>query len=203
MQRSLLLATIIFAGARAAGGQVQSGAADPNLWLEDQRGARALAWVNAENAKTSAVLEKDARFAALFRDALAVAQASDRIPYAEFLGGELFNFWQDSAHVRGIWRRTSLASYRSASPQWTTVLDLDSLARVEKANWVWKGADCAAPADRRCMIALSDGGEDAVTVREFDLGTRSFVKNGFVLPTGKQRFAWVGEDTLFVSREWN
>jgi prolyl oligopeptidase len=203
MQRSLVLATIVLAGARAGSAQVQTGAADPNLWLEDQRGARALAWVNAENAKTTAVLEKDARFAALFRDALAVAQASDRIPYAEFIGGELFNFWQDSAHVRGIWRRTSLSSYRSSSPQWTTVLDLDSLARAEKANWVWKGADCAAPADRRCMIALSDGGEDALTAREFDLGTRAFVKEGFVLPTGKQRFAWAGEDTLLVSREWN
>src|SRR5262249_2169656 len=154
--------------ARAAAAQVQTGAADPNLWLEDQRGARALAWVNAENAKTTAVLEKDARFAALFRDALAVAQASDRIPYAEFIGGEPFHFWRDSAHVRGIWGPPSLASYRSTSPQWTTVLALDSLARVENANWVWEGADCAAPADRRCMISLSDGGEDALTAREFD-----------------------------------
>jgi prolyl oligopeptidase len=204
MQRSILLATILVAGACAVGAQGQAGAAaDPNLWLEDQRGARALAWVNAENAKTSAVLEKDPRFAALYRDALAVAQASDRIPYAEFISGQLFNFWQDSAHVRGIWRRTSLSRYRSADPQWTTVLDLDSLARAEKANWVWKGADCAAPVDRRCMIALSDGGEDAVTVREFDIGTRAFVKDGFTLPLGKQDFAWAGQDTLFVSREWN
>lgn len=175
---------------------------DKFLWLEDQHGSRAMAWVNAENAKTTAVLEKDPRFAPLYRDALGVAQASDRIPYAEFLGGDLYNFWQDSAHVRGIWRRTSLASYRTASPQWTTVLDLDSLARAEKANWVWEGADCAEPAERRCMISLSDGGEDAVTVREFDLGTHAFVKNGFVLPHGKQRYSWVGQDTLLVSREW-
>jgi prolyl oligopeptidase len=204
MQRSISTFVAALVAAHAVGAQVQSATpADPNLWLEDQRGARALAWVNAENAKTSAVLEKDARFAALFRDALAVAQASDRIPYAEFIGGALYNFWQDSAHVRGVWRRTSLASYRAASPQWTTVLDLDSLARAEKANWVWKGADCAAPADRRCMIALSDGGEDAVTVRELDLSTRSFVKDGFTLPLGKQRFAWVGQDTLLVAREWN
>ena len=145
MRRTFTLTMLVLAVARTAGAQVQSGAADPNVWLEDQRGARAMAWVNAENAKTTAVLEKDPRFAALYRDALAVAQASDRIPFARFLGGELFNFWQDSAHVRGIWRRTSLASYRTAQPQWTTVLDLDSLARAEKANWVWRGADCAIP----------------------------------------------------------
>lgn len=194
---------IVGTGIVNAQSKPRSSQSDPFLWLEQQTGARAMAWVKAENAKTTAVLEKDPHYAANYRDALAVAQASDRIPYADWLGGELYNFWQDSAHVRGIWRRTNLASYRSATPQWTTVLDLDSLARAEKANWVWEGADCAEPAERRCMIALSDGGEDALTVREFDVGTRDFVKDGFVLPHGKQRWAWVGEDTLLVSREWN
>ena len=206
-RRSIRCFVLALAASRVAGAQSQSGrpvgAADPYLWLEDQRGARAMAWVAAENAKTMAVLEKDTHYAALYRDALAVAQASDRIPYASFIGGQLYNFWQDTAHVRGILRRTTLASYRTASPQWTTVLDLDSLARAEKATWVYHGIDCAAPAERRCMIALSDGGEDAVTVREFDLVARRFVRNGIVLPRGKQRWAWVGEDTLLVSREWN
>jgi prolyl oligopeptidase len=207
IRRSIRFAVLSLATAHIAAAQNQSGRAsssdDPYLWLEDQRGARALTWVAAENAKTTAVLEKDPRYPALYRDALAVAQASDRIPYARFVGGQLYNFWQDSAHVRGILRRTTLASYRTTAPQWTTVLDLDSLARAEKANWVYQGMQCAAPAERRCMIGLSDGGEDAVTVREFDLATRRFVPNGFVLQRGKQRLAWVGEDTLLVSREWN
>jgi prolyl oligopeptidase len=205
-RRSLFLALTLSALTRASA-QTQAGASsspsDPYVWLEDQRGARAMAWVATENAKTTGVLEKDPRFASLFRDALAVAQASDRIPGVRFIAGQLYNFWQDSAHVRGIWRRTTLASYRTASPRWTTVLDLDSLARTEKANWVWEGADCALPAERRCLLSLSDGGEDAVTLREFDLATRSFPKNGFILPHGKQNVAWVGEDTLLVSREWN
>jgi prolyl oligopeptidase len=194
-------------GADAARAQQQASgsrpADDPYLWLEEQHGDRAMSWVRAENAKTTAVLEKDPRFARLYSQALAIAQSKDRIPYARFIGGQVYNFWQDSAHVRGIWRRTTLASYRTAAPQWTTVLDLDSLARAEKANWVWQGEDCVLPAERRCMIALSDGGEDASTVREFDLGTRTFVNDGFVLPHGKQSFAWRGEDTLLVSREWN
>ena len=75
MTRSSLALTVAFlAAARfAAAQQPQSGTRglppDDFLWLEDQRGARALAWVNAENAKTTAVLEKDPRFAALYRDA--------------------------------------------------------------------------------------------------------------------------------------
>src|SRR5919107_111551 len=211
--RALIL-PLALACARVAGAQATpapppaartaaDSASDPYLWLEDQYGPRSMAWVKAENAKTTAVLERDPRFASLYRDALAVAQSRDRIPYARFLNGQLYNFWQDSAHVRGVWRRTTLASYRTASPQWTTVLDLDSLARAEKGNWVWEGAECAEPAERRCMISLSDGGEDAVTVREFDVGTRKFVSGGFVLPKGKQRLSWVGSDTLLVAREWN
>jgi prolyl oligopeptidase len=176
---------------------------DPFIWLEDQYGDRSMAWVKAENAKTVAVLEKDPVFDTLYQQALEAAQTPDRIPGVQFLAGQLYNFWRDSAHVRGIWRRTTMASYRTTSPEWTTVLDLDSLARAEKANWVWKGASCAQPAERRCMLSLSDGGEDAVTIREFDTGTRAFVPNGFVLPRGKQRLAWLGADTLLVSREWN
>ena len=178
-------------------------AADPYRWLEDANGDRAMAWVKSENSKTTAVLEKDPRFAGIFKSALTIAQSSDRIPYATFMAGALYNFWRDSTHVRGIWRKTTLASYRTKSPVWTSVLDLDALAKTEKANWVWHGADCVQPAERRCLLSLSDGGEDAVTVREFDLTTRTFPKDGFALPKGKQTVAWSGPDTLFISREWN
>ncbi|MCC6771228.1 MAG: S9 family peptidase [Gemmatimonadaceae bacterium] len=171
-------------------------------WLESMHGDSAMAWVQTENARTATVLEADPRYASIYKAALDMAQAEDRLPYVSFLGGELYNFWQDSAHVRGIWRRTTLASYRSASPAWTTVLDIDSLARAENANWVWQGSDCARPGERRCLLMLSDGGEDANTVREFDVVSRTFVTDGFVLPKGKQRLAWVSLDTILVSREW-
>jgi prolyl oligopeptidase len=176
--------------------------ADPFLWLEDQRGARALAWVEAENAKTLGVLESDPRYAGLYADALTIVQAQDRIPFPRFLQNQIYNFWQDADHARGIWRRTTFAGYTSPSPHWTTVLDLDALATAEKANWVWQGADCYWPDERRCLISLSDGGEDARTVREFDLTTQRFVAAGFVLPHGKQDTAWESSDALLVAREW-
>lgn len=176
---------------------------DPYVWLEDVHGARAMEWVKAENAKTSAVLEKDPRWETIYNAALAMAQAQDRLPYVSYIGGELYNFWRDSVHVRGIWRKTSLESYRTASPKWTTVLDLDAVAKTENANWVFHGYTCQQPAEKRCLISLSDGGEDASTDREFDLVSRSFVKDGFSLPKGKQRIAWTSQDTILVSREWN
>jgi prolyl oligopeptidase len=176
---------------------------DQFIWLEELNGARAMAWVKEQNAKTLAVLQNDPNFSTLYADALKIAQAKDRIPVPSFIGGQVYNFWQDTDHVRGIWRRTSHADYAGATPTWTTVLDLDALARSENANWVWKGADCVWPAENRCMISLSDGGEDAITVREFDLSGATFVDGGLLLPRGKQRFAWESGDTLLVSREWS
>jgi prolyl oligopeptidase len=189
--------------ASLASGQASGSPADPYLWLEQVNGPRAMSWVRAENAKTVGVLEKDPRYAVLFQQALTIVQAKDRIPAPSILDGAIFNFWQDAQHVRGIWRRTSFESYRSAAPQWLTVLDLDALAATEKANWFLTGVTCAEPQERRCLLSLSDGGEDAVTVREFDLGSAAFAPAGFVLPHGKQRAAWEDDDTLLVSREWN
>jgi prolyl oligopeptidase len=177
--------------------------ADPFLWLEDVNGARAMTWVKAENAKTLAVLQTDSRFAPLYAQALEIAQAEDRIPEPTIITGQVYNFWQDNDHVRGIWRHTSISDYASASPAWTTTLDLDALSRTENANWVWKGTDCAWPAETRCLIFLSDGGEDATTVREFDLSSGTFIKDGFILSHGKQSTAWENPDTLLVSREWS
>jgi len=176
---------------------------DPFLWLEDVHGDRAMTWVKAENEKTLAVLEKDPRYAGLYADALAIAQARDRIAFPAMINGAVFNFWQDETHVRGIWRKTTVASYATATPRWTTVLDLDALAKAESSNWVWEGENCVFPAETRCLIALSDGGEDKQTIREFDLTTNHFVKGGFALPKGKQNAAWEDANTLLVAREWH
>ncbi len=176
---------------------------DPYQWLEDKDGAQSMAWVKEQNAKTLPVLEGNAHYQALYNDALAIAQAKGRIPYPDTLGDAIYNFWQDDQHVRGIWRRSTPASYASSSPAWTTVLDLDAISSTENANWVWKGANCEWPAQTRCLISLSNGGEDAVTVREFDLATSEFVKGGFSLPTGKQNVAWENANNVLVARAWS
>ena len=64
------------------------------------------------------------------------------------------------------------------------------------------GATCAEPAEQRCLLRLSDGGEDADTVREFDVSTARFVTDGFTLPRGKQQVAWESPDSVVAAREW-
>ena len=177
-------------------------ATDPYIWLEDKDGAKALAWVEAENAKTLPRLQNDPRYATFYQEALAIASAKDRIPMPDQRFGRIYNFWRDADHPHGIWRWTSAADYASATPNWTTALDMDALGKAEGKQWVFKGATCLRPEERRCLVALSAGGEDAVTYREFDLATGAFVDGGFVLPTSKQNAAWIDKDTLLVARDW-
>jgi prolyl oligopeptidase len=176
---------------------------DPYVWMEEIEGARALDWARAENARSLPQLQNDPRYAGLYADALKIATAKDRIPSVYFAGdGSLRDYWQDAEQVRGVWRTTSLDSYRSGKPDWRPILDVDALTKAENANWVWKDADCLRPDDRYCLVSLSNGGKDAVEVREFDTHAGKFVEGGFRLPEGKHRFAWIDKDTLFVVTDW-
>lgn len=178
---------------------------DAHLWLEEVEGAEALAWVTAQNNRTLTALQADPHYAANEAAALDVLNSSERIPYGSVRDGLVYNFWQDATNVRGLWRRTTLASYATETPEWETIVDFDKLAADEGANWVYKGANCFRPAPGakyRCLVSLSDGGKDAVVNREFDLETKTFVDGGFVTPEAKQGVAWAGADTLLVATDW-
>ncbi|MDB5474852.1 MAG: prolyl oligopeptidase [Phenylobacterium sp.] len=176
---------------------------DPFAYMEEIEGKRALDFAKAENARSLPQLQTDPRYAGLHADALKIVTAKDRIPNVALAGdGSLRDLWQDQDHVRGVWRTTTVASYRSDKPEYRTLLDLDAVSRAEKANWVFKGADCLTPDDRLCLVSLSDGGKDAVTVREFDAQAGRFVDGGFNLPEAKHNVTWIDRDTLVVATEW-
>ena len=175
---------------------------DPYIWLEEFSSPQAMAWVKSHNDKSTSLLESDSRYKTLYQEALAIGSAKDRIPMPSFLQGEIYNFWKDSDHLRGIWRKTSLEDYRNATPHWQTVLDIDALGKAEGKSWVLHGIDCFQPDQRLCLISLSDGGEDAAEIREFDLTTKQFVKDGFHLPRGKHRVTWEDKDHLLIATDW-
>lgn len=148
---------------------------DTHLYLEEVLGERALTEVRSWNDRTLKRLTSDPRFAKMEADVLAIVNSKDKIPYGSYRQGKVQNFWQDEKHVRGIWRRTSLDGYMSATPEWETVLDIDVLAKAEAKNWVYKGNSCLEPERELCMVTLSDGGKDAALQREFNSKTKSFV----------------------------
>ncbi|HEY8454534.1 MAG TPA: prolyl oligopeptidase family serine peptidase [Actinopolymorphaceae bacterium] len=175
---------------------------DPYLWLEEVTGESALQWVRQRNAETEARLAVGERFEHIRAQAREVLDSDEKIPYVRRRGDYLYNFWQDAEHPRGLWRRTTLESYRTADPDWEILLDVDALGAAESENWVWKGAAVLRPDYRLCLVQLSRGGADATVVREFDLKTKTFVTDGFVLPEAKTSVAWIDADHIYVGTDF-
>ncbi|KLO33133.1 prolyl oligopeptidase family serine peptidase [Mycobacterium haemophilum] len=174
---------------------------DPYLWLEEITGVKALDWVRARNEPTLAEL-CDAEFQRMRTEALEVLDTDTRIPYVNRRGEYLYNFWRDATNPRGLWRRTTLASYRTDSPEWDVLIDIDELGRIDDQKWVWAGAGVIEPDHTRALISLSRGGADASIVREFDMLTREFVADGFELPEAKSEVAWADPDTVLVGTDF-
>ncbi|MCL6712442.1 prolyl oligopeptidase family serine peptidase [Pseudoxanthomonas sp. z9] len=171
---------------------------DPYAWLEEVEGQKQLDWVRAQNAKAEAEIASTPEFKQLEASILAILDSDAKIPGVQKIGPYYYNFWKDKQHERGLWRRTTLEEYRKPQPQWETVLDLDALNKAEGKNWVWHGADCRKPDYTRCLIALSRGGADADETREFDLATKTFLKDGFYRPEAKGGLGWKDADTVYV-----
>jgi prolyl oligopeptidase len=170
---------------------------DPYLWLEEVEGPRALAWVEAQNASTLQGLN-DERLVADRAVLKEILDRPDNIPYPNRRAGKLFNSWQDATHPRGLWRTTTLESFRGDAPLWDVLIDVDALAQREGEDWVWRGAGTLPPAHDRAIVQLSRGGADAVVLREFDVVSRQFVDGGFELPESRSGAIWVDRDTLLL-----
>jgi prolyl oligopeptidase len=174
---------------------------DPYLWLEDILGEEPLDWVRARNEPTVAEFSGE-EFERMRTQALEVLDTDARIPYVRRRGDYLYNFWRDAANPRGLWRRTTLDSYRTESPDWDVLIDVDQLAHADDENWVWAGANVIYPELTRALISLSRGGSDAAIVREFDMSTREFVDGGFALAEAKSGTSWADPDTLLIGTDF-
>jgi len=172
------------------------------LWLEEVQGEQALTKVNAWNSVTLDKLMSDKRYARYYESGLEIVNAKDKIPYGTYRGGYVYNFWQDEDNVRGILRRTSLEEYSKEQPKWEDLLSVDNLSALEEKNWVYKGSNCFDGNYDRCLLSLSDGGKDAIEMREWNHYTQSFVENGFVIPESRTGISWKDINNINIATNW-
>ncbi|MBZ9919522.1 MULTISPECIES: prolyl oligopeptidase family serine peptidase [unclassified Mesorhizobium] len=172
---------------------------DPFLWLEERTSKEALDWVHRQNEVTVAQLQGDPSYQASFETALDLMTAEDNIAVGSALNGYVYNFWQDKTNVLGLWRRTTVASYKTDRPDWETIIDFDQLAAKEGVKWVFGGANRLYPDFNRCLVSMSPDGGDASEMREFDIAAKSLVEDGFRAPASKSGFGWLDKDTVIVS----
>lgn len=175
---------------------------DPHLWLEQIDDAAALDWVRSQNDASAARLKQFADFDQLYQQALAALNAPSRIPSITRHGDMLYNLWQDADHPRGVYRRTTPASFATDAPEWQVVLDLDALSASTEQGYSFAGMTCLPPAHKKCLVHLSPGGSDAVEVREFDADKLSFIQDGFNLPAAKQQVTWIDDNAIYVASDF-
>jgi prolyl oligopeptidase len=199
---------LVLAAAAAMGWQAVSAADnaagdnDPYLWLSDIHGAKALDWVKGQNAQSDAALKADPGYRKDYDRLLQILNANDRIPQPDLVDHQwVFNFWQDADHVRGLWRRTTVADYAQPNPNWQVLFDIDKYDHDTGKNWVWQGADCT-PGFTRCLVSLSPGGTDAHEVHEFDPKAGKFVDDGFSLAEAKSQARYLDSITVLFASDF-
>lgn len=177
---------------------------DPYLWLEDIDAEKSLGWVKSENTRTVAIFENDPRYSEIKDEAMRIMANDDRIPYIRFSGAYVYNFWTDQKNPRGLFRRTTYSDYIKKNPKWEVVLDIDALNVTEGKSWVFKGCRYLKPESKTCLVFLSEGGKDAVEVREFSLVSKKFIPppEGFYVPSSKVRLSWVDENSVLIGADF-
>lgn len=168
-------------------------------WLEELRTDKSLSWVKKQNERSLKRLEETPTFEGMKKDALAILEAKDKIPFGSIRKDFVYNFWQDADHVKGIWRRSPYTAYRDGKPQWDTLLDIDALAKSSGKNYVFGGVECLRVDQNRCLVTLSEGGSDASFVREYNIEKRAFVEGGYELPASKSSTGWVNKDEVLFN----
>lgn len=173
--------------------------ADPFLWLEEIDGPAARDWAAERTAETEASFAGETR-TALETRLTGILQDPDRLVVPSRHGDLMYDLWRDAENPRGLWRRTSRASFAAGTPTWEVLLDIDALGREEGTAWAFAGAAHGPAGTGRALVRLSPDGGDAAVVREFDLDARNFVDDTpFTLDAEKTMIAWVDRDTLLVA----
>jgi len=172
------------------------------MWLEDVDSERSMEFVNQHNTGSVDVLNKLPTYQPIYDKCLEIYNSTDRIVYPTTYGDFIYNFWQDKEHVRGIWRRSPKADYIAGNPKWEILMDIDAMSEADGVKWVYKGAAGLYPKYDRFLVSLSNGGGDAVVIKEFDVNKKAFVENGFTVEEAKGGVSYIDENTVIISTDF-
>lgn len=175
---------------------------DLYLWLEDVESKKSLDWVRAQNSITEQKIGNHPLYTTLETKFLAANNDKDRIIYPTIVGNYIYNLWQDEINERGLWRRMLKDDFIAQKTEWEIVLDIDDLSKKENKKWVFDGATWLSPNNNICLLALSEGGTDKNSIREFNVKTKEFVKDGFYFPKSKGGVSWLNENKVLMTRDF-
>ena len=172
---------------------------DHLLFLEEVESEQSLAWATEQTKRAKNDLQKDSRFNFAYENILNVYQDKNRLKVGVIHRSYYYNFWQDENNPLGLWRRIKFANFNSGA--WENLLDFDQLLLDTGESLTYSSFEPHPDQSNEhlVMLSLSVGGKDACVIREFDLGKKVFLNNGFNLPEAKQTFAWKSHDEIIIA----
>ncbi len=175
---------------------------DPFIKLEDIRSEESMKWVRSENELSSSHLKANPAFNLLKESIKGILASKEKIPNVTIIEDYFYNHWTDEKNPRGLWRRAKISELNKKHPAWDVLIDVDVLGKSENESWVLKRTEILRGDHTRALVFLSRKGKDATVMREFDLSTKTFVKDGFTLLESKMSVAWFDKDTLIVGTDF-
>jgi len=172
--------------------------ADHQEYLSLERNnAETDAFVKARNDETAAALF-DCQYEDDKATISAILQDPDKPFYYRQRAGFWYDFHQDTANPKGIWRRVPADVIPNANSNWELVFNLDAYCASENHNWVWRGVETSPFDPLQVLLILSDDGSDRVRFVEFDCTTKAIIKDGFDIPAAKADAYWYSPDCLWI-----
>jgi len=192
---------LLIAGSTVAIAQAV-GREDPFLWLEAVEGEKALQWVKEQNEITLNYLTNKEGYQEKYDFRYKTLISEDNLMIPQIRDDYVYNFWQDDKYPRGVWRRKSFKDYLEEKGNWDLLLDIGKLSEKEGTNWVLNDVVFAAPGEKRCILYLSDGGSDAVYIREFDIEEKRFIEQGYTTGEAKSSLEWIDIDNVYIATDF-
>lgn len=176
-------------------------AQDSYQWLEAPSDAHALNWAHQQTEVAQAKIRSLPEHASIKAELRRALDAGEPPPHIALLGPTALKFQRSTAHPHGV-LSVARRGTDGVPGVWRDVLDIDAYGkehgRAYELAEMAEGSICLPPDFTRCLLSLSPMGGDEVEVREFDLGTGTFVANGFSTPASHASVTWLDRDRLLV-----
>lgn len=166
-------------------------------FLENLQSEESQKWVELQNRESLARLTSKPIFNELHKQSLEILGFEDSCKIHRIHNDFVYEINKTKVNPLGEWTRQHLSDYIKKLNNKELLLDFQKLSKDENHEWHWQGG-LFSPSSERFLLHMSDGGKDEHIVREFNLVTKEFVNNGFVLPLNKGNICWLTEDLVLA-----
>lgn len=169
-----------------------------DLWLEERHSPKVKKWLKAHSLPCRQKLSKSSQFKEV-QDQLKRLANNKTLPEVSIFKDQAYYYHTDLKNPCGQFRRTSVEHYLSGKPKWEVCFDLDQYNLKHKTNYTFQSYSICQSAPEKLLLFLSKGGSDVHDIKEYNIETKSFVKDGFEIKACLGFADWISPDKIITN----